>query len=182
MRIKTHKGSISRVALTAIFLRLFIVGSTASAAVKGDWSILGSSEYEIGKDKDVYHIKSPSCYIRSMGWPEGYGMVVNQIKAKPFIGKRVRMSAYIKTERVTEWAGMTMRVDGKNPNDRLGFDNMHARPIRGTTEWQRYEIVLDVPQSAKTIIFGLLLAGPGKAWLDDYTFDVVGSDVSTTGF
>ena len=36
------------------------------------------------------------------------------------------------------WAGLWMRVDkGK---DMVAFDNMQDRPIKGTTDWQRYYI------------------------------------------
>ena len=184
MRSTTKKGFIFRAALAAFFFCPFVFGSADSLAVKGGWVKGGNAGYafEIGKDKEVRHGKSASCYIRSKGWPEGYGMIVNQIKAKRFVGKRVRMSAYIKTERVAEWVGMMMRLDGKDLNDRFGFDNMHNRPIQGTTEWQRYEIVMDVPEGVKKIVFGLLLTGPGNAWLDDVTFDVVGGDAPTAGF
>jgi hypothetical protein len=184
MSIKTKKGPISMTALGAVLFCSFVFGGADSLAIKGGWVKGGNAgyAYEIGKDRDVYHVKSPSCYIRSIGWPEGYGMIVNQIKAKRFVGKRFRMSAYIKTERVAEWVGMMMRVDGKNLNESFGFDNMHNRPIQGTTEWQRYEIVMDVPEGAKKIVFGWLLTGPGNAWLDDVTFDVVGGDAPTTGF
>ncbi len=62
----------------------------------------------------------------------------------------------------------------------LAFDNMKDRPIKGTTEWRKYEVVLDVPEEAEDIFFGFLLHGTGRAWVDDITFDVVGRDVATT--
>ena len=35
-------------------------------------------------------------------------------------------------------------------------------------------------EKAETIIFGLLLVGKGKAWVDDLKFEVVGKDVPST--
>jgi hypothetical protein len=58
---------------------------------------------------------------------------------------------------------------------------MGDRPIKGTTSWQRYDLVLDVPPDASGIFFGVLLAGSGKVWLNGVEFEVVGSDVPTTG-
>ena len=72
-----------------------------------------------------------------------------------------------------------MRVDqGK---DMVAIDNMQDRPIKGTTGWQRYEVVLDVPQDSTGISFGILLDGAGEIWLSNTKFDVVGTDVPVTG-
>ena len=53
--------------------------------------------------------------------------------------------------------------------------------ITGDTEWTRYEIVLDVPEVATLIAFGVLISGPGDVWIDDLAFDVVDTSVPTTG-
>lgn len=42
------------------------------------------------------------------------------------------------------------------------------------------EIVLDVPEEAQEVAFGLLLTGKGQVWMDDLNFEVVGKDVPTT--
>jgi hypothetical protein len=57
---------------------------------------------------------------------------------------------------------------------------MQQRPIKGTTGWTRCEIVLDVPNNAADLAFGLLLAGDGQVWMDDLRFEVVSSAVPTT--
>ena len=72
-----------------------------------------------------------------------------------------------------------MRVDGKKRKI-LAFDNMQRRPIRGTTSWTKYSVVLDVAPQSTGIAFGILLAGKGQVWLDDLKFEIVGSDVPTT--
>jgi hypothetical protein len=73
-----------------------------------------------------------------------------------------------------------MRVD-KGTGPGVAFDNMQDRPIKGTTSWLRYDVVLDVPSDADDIAFGVLLAGTGKIWLNGIEFEVVGSEVPTTG-
>jgi hypothetical protein len=65
-------------------------------------------------------------------------------------------------------------------NQLLGLDNMQNRPITGTTDWQKYEIVLDIPGDGATIGFGALLQGRGEIWLDDVNLEIVGQDVPTT--
>ena len=81
-----------------------------------------------------------------------------------------------------DWAGLWFRVDGPNNGEpqSLAFDNMQERPIKGTTDWTRYEIVLDVPEAAQRLAFGILLAGGGQVWMDDLKFEVVPTTVKTT--
>jgi hypothetical protein len=72
-----------------------------------------------------------------------------------------------------------MRVDG--PQGVLAFDNMQSRPIKGTADWKRCDVVLDVSSDASAIAFGLLLAGPGQVWFDDLHIEAVDSTVPVTG-
>src|SRR5439155_1751743 len=90
------------------------------------------------------------------------------------------MSGYVKAERVEQWAGLWMRVDGVGQRT-LGFDNMQNRPIKGTQDWAKYDVVLDVPNDSVGIYFGILLSGKGQVWLDTIQFEFVGSNVPTTG-
>ena len=103
-----------------------------------------------------------------------------------YIGKRVKLTAYIKTENVDGWVGLWMRVDGPAKKgdkyrESLAFDNMNDRKIKGSTSWQKYEIILDVADEAENLAYGVLLSGTGEAWLDDLTFEIVDkNDESTT--
>jgi hypothetical protein len=72
-----------------------------------------------------------------------------------------------------------MRVDEQSTT--VAFDNMQDRPITHTKDWQNYAVVLDVPQDATGIFFGVLLDGPGTVWLNGGKVELVGSDVPTTG-
>ncbi len=51
---------------------------------------------------------------------------------------------------------------------------MLNRPIKGTTDWTKWEIVLDVPSNATDIAFGVLLEGTGQVCFDDVHFEVAG--------
>jgi len=84
----------------------------------------------------------------------------------------------MKTDQATR-AQMWMRVDGPEKAI-LAFDNMESRIVSGTTDWTRYEIVLDVPQSSIAIAFGFFLGGSGKVWGDDFRIEKVDVTVPTT--
>jgi len=57
---------------------------------------------------------------------------------------------------------------------------MSDRPIKGTTEWRAYDVVLDVPPNSIDIAFGILLAGSGEVWLTKPSLEKVGRQTATT--
>jgi hypothetical protein len=147
------------------------------------WFRAGSrpNDYEMSVDRSVFHSgKASACLKSIVSEAPGFGTLMQEFKADAFRGKRIRLSGYVRSKDVTGWAGLWMRVDGSQ-KEMLAFDNMQNRSIKGTTDWTRYEIVLDVPDQAQEIAFGLLLDGQGQAWMDDLKFEAVGKDVPTTG-
>ncbi len=158
-----------------------VVPRRRDAGIKS-WFMSGDhpQDYEQGIDTDVVLNNKKSAYLRSKGpEAEGFGTLMQTFKADAYLDKRLRFSAYVRSEDVENWAGLWMRIDGPK-GTMLGFDNMQTRPIKGTTDWQQYEIVLDVPQGSLNIAFGILLSGSGQAWLSDLQFTEVSSDVPTT--
>jgi hypothetical protein len=157
------------------------------AAAPQGWFMAGSkpASYESGVDAESVLNGLPSAYMKSIQpVPEGFGTLMQNFAASQYLGQRVRFSAMVKSASVERSAGLWMRVDGdsKDPSQRtLAFDNMGDRPIKGTTGWQRYDVVLDVPQGATGIFFGVLMDGTGEVWLNGVTFTTVGTAVPTTG-
>ena len=74
---------------------------------------------------------------------------MQQFSADRFLGKRVRFAAFVKAQDVEGWAGLWMRLDGRF-SVTLKLDNMQNRPIRGTSEWNLYSCVLDVPPETRS--------------------------------
>ncbi len=113
-----------------------------------------------------------------------FGTLNSGLDATPYRGKRVRLRAAVRTQVEGEGneARLWFRVDRSTKDGKRligAFDNMHDRPITAT-QWRYYEIVGDVAPDAKGIVFGLLLMGRGKAFIDDVSFEVVGNDVEPT--
>jgi hypothetical protein len=94
------------------------------------------------------------------------------------LGKKMRLSAQIKSEDVG-WAALWMRIDGAD-GEILGFDNMQTNPINGTTDWNYYECVLDVPLGSKSLSFGVLMSGEGKVWFSEVVLEPASDDVEVT--
>lgn len=105
--------------------------------------------------------------------PDAFGVLTRTVDAAPYRGKRVRLTAAVRVrQHAGTKAGLWMRVD--RPGRRMGFfDNMDDRPIRDAG-WADHVVEGDVASDAVSIFFGLLLSGPGAAWMDDVRLDVVG--------
>lgn len=148
------------------------------------WFSAGSKpkSYEMGIDKGSGQDGKNAATIKSIDKKiDGFGTLMQQSKPGKFLGKRVRMTGFVKSENVLNWAGIWLRVDETGSKQPLSFDNMSDRPIKGTTDWTKYEIVLDVPSNASLIAYGALLGGTGQIWFDNISFEVVGDDIPTTG-
>jgi len=159
----------------------------AQEAPKG-WIQAGANpgDYEMAVDPHGGRNGGACAYIKAKT-PEArtFGTLMQTVDAAAYKGKRLRLTAWAKSAGVRSWAGLWMRIDGAaDPRNglpaMLGFDNMQNRPIKGTTDWKRYEVVLDVPAEAVSVNFGILLEGAGQAWLDGVAFDVVGPEVAVT--
>lgn len=164
-------------------LLVLAVSYSLFAAAPPGWFLAGSAprSYETGVDRAVTYGGLPSAYLKSMSQvpPQGFGTIMQSFQASEHRGKRVRFSAQVKSDSVTEWAGLWMRVDeGKQAS---AFDNMQRRPIQGTTNWTLYAVVLDVSNNASGISFGILLAGTGSVWLSGAKFEVVDDQIPVTG-
>jgi hypothetical protein len=143
------------------------------------------ADYESGVDPRGGRTGRAGAFIKGRSAsPAGFGTLMQSISADEYRGKRVRFSADVRTAGVAGWAGLWMRVDGAWREARLppmlAFDNMRGRPIKGTRDWARYGVVLDVASEASGISFGILLEGAGQAWMDALRLEVVGTDVATT--
>ncbi len=173
MKTSFFKG----VLLVAIAFTLF------SFDLPSGWFCAGSvpQSYTMGIEKGAGQNSKNAATIKSKdGTINGFGTLMQQFNPDKYLGKRVRMSAYVKSENVGKWAGLWLRVDQLDSQRPLSFDNMESRPIKGTTIWKKYEIVLDVPGNASLIAFGALLDGTGQIWFDNITFEIVDKSVQTT--
>lgn len=153
-----------------------------------DWFKAGSKpkSYEMGIDKGAGQDGKNAATIKSIDKKiSGFGTLMQNCLPDKFLGKRVRMKGFLKTKDVSDWAGLWFRIDQNGSKASVGFDNMHDgkkdRSVKGTTDWTKYEIVLDVPNYATNLAYGALLVGTGQIWFDNIEFEVVGNTIPVTG-
>ncbi|MBS1585353.1 MAG: hypothetical protein JSS82_07360 [Bacteroidetes bacterium] len=147
------------------------------------WYRAGASPYRfaMGTDKGAGMDGGNAATIKLVKKPNGFGTLMQSCKPDNYIGKRIRLTGYMRSKDVHSWAGFWLRVDDSSKHRSVAFDNMYNRPIRGTTDWTKYELVLDVPEGATNIAFGALLDNSGQIWFDKLNLEAVGNDVPITG-
>ncbi len=150
--------------------------------IKG-WQLSGSHpfNYKMGIDREIFHKGKASGFLKSVTVESHneFATMMQQFKAEKFVGKRLKLSGFLKSQDVNGFCGFWMRVDD-SLGDVLQFDNMGDRPIVGNNEWNHYSIVLDVPENSAVIAFGVLLSGSGKVWIDELKFEEVDERTPTT--
>jgi hypothetical protein len=157
------------------FVSFLIFGFTSNELPKS-WFRSGnkSGSSKIATDSITFQSgKKSVCIVSKDTIIEGFETIMQYCSAKNFLGTRIKMTGYIKSENVADWAGMWLRIDSKTQGESLGFDNMQDRPITGNSDWTKCEIVMDVPMESITLNFGALISGTGKIWFDNVSFEIL---------
>jgi len=169
-------------ALGAIVLGAAIWGLCAlwsyfgPSRVPANWSFVTTQPkiYRTGYDKVANSQTPRSLVIRSLNpLAEGFAGLSQKCDATPYRGQRVRISVWIKTDGVNDAAQFFFSVE----------DQAGARLARGgdgvggSRYWRQYAAVVDVPEEAATLFYGMTLGGAGKAWFNDLQIDVVPNTV-----
>lgn len=174
------------------WLKVVLIGSIplvlcAFTLPKG-WQPSGSAadKYEIGLWKAGGYDTTKNCgVIRSNKkvYDRGeYGSMIQKLSSQRYLGKRIRLSGYMKTRGVTAWAGFFLRADVADDNKPVTFDNMHDMHVTGNTNWKEYNIELDVPVNASKIVFGARLHGEGMILFDNVKLETIGEATLTSDY
>jgi hypothetical protein len=147
------------------------------------WIITGAKpgDYEFGTEHVEGSEGQMSAYIKakSGATADGWGTLAQTIKADKYIGQRLRLSVRLKSDAVSRLQ-MWFEVDGAN-HAMIVYNNMDDRPVTGTTDWKRYDIVLDVPPNGSFIDLGFFLqGGEGEGWADAVKLEKVDKTVPIT--
>ncbi|MBX2797355.1 MAG: hypothetical protein KTR31_06805 [Myxococcales bacterium] len=88
-----------------------------------------------------------------------------------FEGRLVRLRGQIRTEGVTGYAGLWIRLDG--PGGTVALEHLDD-PIEGTQPWKRHVVQAQLESGVTHLTFGGLIVGTGSAWFDDLQLVVDG--------
>lgn len=143
----------------------------SNSANKEYFNFLDSSNRKAGK----YSL----CISKNDSLPNGFEFFTNSVPAVLY-GKKIKLSAYIKTQNVSEgYGGIWIRVEGTNGSI-ISFDNMNDNGVVGTSDWHKVSITVPYDsENSEHIYFGGLLTGKGKVWFDDFNMQIDGKDYGT---
>ena len=162
---------------TSVAARSFQLAGDATWNVPRGWSAHETvpHEYRVGTDHRVVHSGKASLFLRSLvAAPAGLVGVSQQFAAEAYQGRRVRVSAFLRSERVAQGAELEFSANGS-----AGIVGERAA-VRGTAPWKRYELVMEVPAGAGWVGFWLTMRGTGTLWADDFSVEQVSSGVPLT--
>jgi len=110
--------------------------------------------------------------------PEGardgyFGNVLTTLDARALRGQVVRLRARVRDERPVEGdcARLWLRIDRPAPAD--GFLGSTEDLPLAAGEWTWREVIGAAPHDATGMVLGFVVPGPGPAWLDDVTLEVL---------
>jgi hypothetical protein len=151
--------------------------AAAPQPLPAPWQVTGkdSKKFTAGVDQSD-GFKGAKFLANAGDDDKAWAALTQAVSAQNYLGQRIRFRARVRTQDVSNWAGLWMRVDSQSRSG-VSFYNSQDRPIKGTTEWQERSVVLDVPQDASMIVFGVIDSGKGRVWIDQLALDTVGQDV-----
>jgi hypothetical protein len=134
-------------------------------------------DYEHGLDR-TYSAGGAAAYIRSLsGSAQGVARLGQSIVRDGYDGRRIRVSASLRSNAIGGSGGIFFRVIGAAG---MVTGNFRVLTLRGTNEWRRHAVVFDVPGDAQDVMVGFGLSGPGAIWADDFSFEVVDASTPVT--
>jgi C-terminal processing protease CtpA/Prc len=141
--------------------------------IPGGWGG-GPSGTIFADDKVVHGGRWSARIARNADSPGNFSSITKSIPMD-FSGSNIELRGFLRTEDVSDFAGLWMREDGDSST--LAIENMQSRQLKGTTAWTEYSITLRIHPDARRLFFGALVAGTGKAWADDLQLLVDGKPI-----
>jgi hypothetical protein len=151
-------------------LRSYELAQDSFWSVPTGWSAdaRDGAQYRVGIDRDLLYEGKPTLFAMSLvPHPAGWVRVFQNFRANRYRGKRVRLTALLRTDRVDNRPLVLLQID----------DDQEQGRFSGAGPWKTYEIVEDVPADAGLIGFGFRFTGAGPLWIAKFSFDPVASSV-----
>ena len=153
--------------------------AAAPEKLPAPWVVTGPSidKFSAGIDQSVVDgVRGAKFLLNTSGDASAWGALAQQVSAQNYVGQRLRFRARVRTEDVTGYAGLWMRVDTPTRHT-VAFYNSSDKPIKGSTDWQERSVTLDVVPDASAVTFGVINSGKGQVWIDALSLETVSKEV-----
>ena len=156
----------------------------AQAGAAGGWFVVGNppTDFRITLDSAAARSGRAGLRIHAADDPEGFGGVGTAVDAGAWAGRRVRLTAQLRTNALARPGGVLwVRADGEGGRV-LTLVDSRQRAVSGTADWTPAQVELDVPAGARRLLFGVYSLARGTLHADDLRLEAVGGvpDSATT--
>nr|WKN37351.1 S41 family peptidase [Tunicatimonas sp. TK19036] len=138
---------------------------------------LGTEGYTVQQDSSTAYSGDYSVvmYPQENAGEQSIGIISHPFSAN-YAGENITLEGYMKLEDVEDgFAGLLMRIDSEAGP--LAFNNVEEENIHGTQDWKKYTVTLSLPKDATRIYVAGILSGTGKAWFDNFSVTIDGTDI-----
>ena len=160
----------------------YISQASDKCPIKG-WELFSSKPGIYNAGIENIDGKTAACLVSEKVVKSAWGCInMKAFKADKYCGKRMRFSADVKTKDAT--GGVMLRfieVSDSSGFYKYNFDNMRQRPIKGTTDWKNYNLVIDIPKGSISIVIAMDMDSTGKAWIANLKLEEVDTTIALTG-
>ena len=140
------------------------------------------SDFEIARDTSVAHGGRVSIRVHAADEPAAFANVSTVLPGPAYAGKRLRLSVFLRAQSLGGIGAQLWARADADGRPSIAFANSQATPFRGTRDWTRLTISLDVPENAARIYLGALSLSAGTLWIDDARIEADGVDAIDVGF
>jgi C-terminal processing protease CtpA/Prc len=143
-----------------------------------DWLIHTHTGYSVSLDSVNVKSGKYSIAIKSTGDYRNAAQSIALVFPNHYSGEKITLSGYIKTKNVDAgFAGLAMQIGSK-----IAVDWMDKNGRLGTTDWEKYEVTLDMEHSQPLQIviggiYGDVFSENGEIWMDDLKVAIDGKDI-----
>jgi hypothetical protein len=157
----------------------------ADIQIPNNWLLRGSASknYERRSDRAVAFTGNFSAMLMSHDKdvsPNLSGSGIQAVRAAPYVGTRVELSAMLRGEGMRN-AGSVWMYATDPSRVIVAYQVAQMSPTAEPSEWTRYRAVMDIPFHGEVLAYGFSLQGKGKLWVDDVHLRVVDNAVPVTG-
>lgn len=142
------------------------------------WTLEGpeaAQNYDVGTEAVSGAKGARSAFLRARSVAPTPADLMQVFAAQDYAGKRVRLAGSLRSQGAR---GAYLFITTSRDGDML--DIQKTLPIRETSDWKNYDVVVDVPREATVIKIGFAVQGKGTVWVDDLSFSPVSRDVPAT--
>jgi len=146
--------------------------SGAAASIRG-WSVTGAVDaYEAARDSADKHGGESSALLRARRpGTRGYATLMQSLPAAPYRGKRVRVTAWARSQGADAQRLFWVNTYGPNATPQTQPLTGGVQRVLDEPSFRAYELTVDVPDGADRIDIGVGVGGAGAVWLDDVALE-----------